>query len=112
MQAFRGRGPDRGVQRRLAVAAGARDCVGALSWLVLAYGHMLFHLHIDAIVFYLPFLPLVFAMIAVRLQTVSLRAWPRQIRSRGGAASRSAAVQSAATRPVLADVVGGSVDRA
>jgi hypothetical protein len=39
---------------------------------------MINHAHIDAIVFYLPFLPLVFAMIAVRIETVSRRAWPRR----------------------------------
>jgi hypothetical protein len=75
LQAFRGRQADAAVMRRLAVAAGI-GLLGAWSWLVLAYGHMVFHLHIDAIVFYLPFLPLVYAMIALRLQAVSLRAWP------------------------------------
>jgi hypothetical protein len=82
VQAFRGRQADAALQRRLAVAAGL-GLAGAWSWLVLAYGHMVFHLHIDTIVFYLPFLPLVFAMIALRVQAVSLRAWPA--RSGGGA---------------------------
>ena len=39
-----------------------------MSWLVLAYGHMINHAHIDAIVFYLPFLPFVFAVLALRTQ--------------------------------------------
>lgn len=69
-RAFRGKGEDAAVQRRLAVAAGI-SLAGALSWLVLAYGHMIVHFHIDAIVFYLPFLPLVFAMIALRVSTAT-----------------------------------------
>jgi hypothetical protein len=75
VQAFRGRQADAALQRRLAVAAGL-GLAGAWSWLVLAYGHMVFHLHIDTVVFYLPFLPLVYVMIALRVQAVSLRAWP------------------------------------
>ena len=73
--AFRAPAATSAIQRRLAVAAGI-SLVGALSWLVLAFGHMVQHPHINAIVFYVPFLPLVFAMIALRLQAVSRRAWP------------------------------------
>lgn len=69
-RAFRGKGADAALQRRLAVAAGI-SLAGALSWLVLAYGHMIVHFHVDAIVFYLPFLPLVFAMIALRVATAT-----------------------------------------
>jgi hypothetical protein len=67
-RAFRGRGADAAVQRRLAVAA-AIGLAGAMSWMVLAFGHMIVHPHVDAIVFYLPFLPLVFAMVALRVAT-------------------------------------------
>jgi hypothetical protein len=74
-QAFRGRGPNPQLQLRLALSAGL-GLVGALSWLILAYGHMIHHPHLNAIVFYLPFLPFVFAMIALRIQEVWLRAWP------------------------------------
>lgn len=76
MQAVRGRQEDAAVQRRLAVSAGL-GLLGGLSWLVLAYGHMINHAHIDAIVFYLPFLPLVFAMIGLRLETMARRGGPR-----------------------------------
>ncbi|MGY1804702.1 hypothetical protein ACI78T_15585 [Blastococcus sp. SYSU D00922] len=72
IQAVRGRQEDAAVQRRLAVAAGL-GLLGALSWLVLAYGHMIYHAHIDSIVFCLPFLPLVFAMIGLRVETISRR---------------------------------------
>jgi hypothetical protein len=74
-QAFRGRGPNPQLMRRLALSAGL-GLLGALSWLALAYGHMIHHPHLNAIVFYLPFLPFVFAMIALRVQAVWLRAWP------------------------------------
>ena len=83
-RAFRGKGADAALQRRLAVAAGI-SLAGALSWLVLAYGHMIVHFHVDAIVFYLPFLPLVFAMIAVRVATAG-RATPRSEDVEPGAA--------------------------
>jgi hypothetical protein len=76
VQAYRGRQEDAAVQRRLALSAGI-GLLGGLSWLVLAYGHMIHHTHMNSIVFYLPFLPLVFAMLAVRAETVSRRAWPR-----------------------------------
>ena len=69
-RAFRGKGADADLQRKLSVAAGL-SLMGAMSWLVLAYGHMIVHFHIDAIVFYLPFLPLVFAMIALRVATAA-----------------------------------------
>lgn len=68
--AFRGRTESAAIQRRLAVA-GALALVGALSWLGLAFGHMVQHPHINAIVFYVPFLPLVFAMIALRVSTAT-----------------------------------------
>ncbi|RBY89829.1 hypothetical protein [Blastococcus sp. TF02A-26] len=74
VEAYRGRRPDAALQRRLAVAGGL-GLAGALSWLVLAYGHMINHVHIDAIVFYLPFLPVVFLMIALRTAEVSRRVW-------------------------------------
>lgn len=111
VQAFRGRQADAAIQRRLAVAAGL-GLLGAWSWLVLAYGHMVFHLHIDTIVFYLPFLPLVYVMIAIRVQTISLRAWPRR------SAARRASPDPVELPPVppsrvreLAGAVGGPVDR-
>jgi hypothetical protein len=63
------------LQRRLALSAGL-GFVGALSWLILAYGRMIHHPHLNAIVFYLPFLPFVCAMTALRVQEVWLRAWP------------------------------------
>jgi hypothetical protein len=53
------------LERRLALGAGV-GLVGAMSWLVLAYGHMVNHPHIDAIVFYVPFLPFCFALLVVR----------------------------------------------
>jgi hypothetical protein len=74
-QAVRGRGPNPQLQRRLALSAGL-GLIGALSWLILAYGHMIHHPHLNAIVFYLPFLPFVFAMIALRVQAFWLRVWP------------------------------------
>ncbi len=73
--ARRSEAEDGPTQRRLAVAAGL-GLAGASSWLVLAYGHMIHHPHINAIVFYISFLPFVFAMIAVRVETVSRRLWP------------------------------------
>ncbi len=82
-QAWRGRQMDAGTQRRLA-AAGAIGLVGALSWQVLAYGHMIHHPHLDAIVFYLPFLPIVFAMVALRVETISRRAWPVRVAPNAG----------------------------
>ncbi|MDP5182817.1 hypothetical protein QOZ88_09205 [Blastococcus sp. BMG 814] len=87
-QAVRGRQEDAAVQRRLALSAGIA-LAGGMSWLVLAYGHMIHHAHMDSIVFYLPFLPLVFAMIALRVQTISHRAWPTR---------SDAAVEEAAPR--------------
>jgi hypothetical protein len=103
-QAYRGRQEDAAVQRRLALAAGL-GLLGALSWLVLAYGHMINHTHIDAIVFYLPFLPLVFGMIAVRIETVSRRAWPR--RPAADADRRSGSGQSPVDAgPPVHDLVG------
>lgn len=90
VQAVRGRQEDAAVQRRLALSAGI-GLAGGMSWMVLAYGHMIHHPHIDSIVFYLPFLPVVFAMISLRVQTVSRRAWPRQgDDAEGGAAPRRA----------------------
>lgn len=68
--AWRGRISDAAVQRRLAVMGGV-SLLGTMSWLTLGFGHMIAHPHIDAIVFYLPFLPVVFAMIAVRVATFS-----------------------------------------
>jgi hypothetical protein len=50
------------LEDRLAVAAGI-GLVGAMSWLVLAYGHAINHPHIDAIVFYVPFLPFCYALL-------------------------------------------------
>jgi hypothetical protein len=63
--------------RRLAVAGGI-SLAGAMSWLTLAFGHMINHPHLDAIVFYLPFLPVVFGMIALRAETLAARIWPRR----------------------------------
>lgn len=97
VQAVRGRQADAALQRRLAVAAGI-GLAGGASWLLLAYGHMMFHLHIDAIVFYLPFLPLLYAMIAVRLQTVSLRAWPYRSKARPQSVWHTDALPPAAPR--------------
>jgi hypothetical protein len=77
--AFRDRTAAGLVQRRLVLAAGI-GLLGAMSWMVLAYGHMIDHRHIDAIVFYIPFLPLVFAAMALR---VGLRD-QRPSRSTGG----------------------------
>jgi hypothetical protein len=74
-QAWRGRTGDAQIQRRLALAGGM-GLVGAMSWLVLAYGHMIHHPHLNAIAFHLPFLPFVFAMIAMRAQQFWLRVWP------------------------------------
>lgn len=91
-QAFRGRGPNPQLQRRLALSAGL-GLLGALSWLVLAYGHMIHHPHLNAIVFYLPFLPFVFAMIALRAQAFWLRVWPPK-----QAAGRTPAATSAGQR--------------
>jgi hypothetical protein len=50
------------VEERLAVATGI-GLVGALSWLVLAYGHAINHAHLDAIVFYIPFLPFCYSLL-------------------------------------------------
>jgi hypothetical protein len=110
-QAFRGRQADAAIQRRLAVASGI-GLVGAASWLVLAYGHMVFHLHLDTIVFYLPFLPLVLGMIALRLQTISLRAWPHRAALRGDALLRRDLLPPVPPRRErdLADVGGRAVD--
>ncbi|MEI4272305.1 hypothetical protein TEK04_11290 [Klenkia sp. LSe6-5] len=99
IQAWRGRQVDAPLQRRLAVAAGL-GLLGAFSWMLLAVGHMLDHPHLDTIVFYLPFLPFVFAMISVRLATISYRAWPSH---RGGQEHAGGAVlreASGTRRPV------------
>ena len=74
-QAWRGRQPDALMQRRLALSAGI-GFLGAMSWYVLAYGHMIHHPHIDSILFSLPFLPFVFGMIALRVDTLARRVWP------------------------------------
>jgi hypothetical protein len=50
------------LEDRLAVAAGI-GLIGAMSWLILAYGHAINHPHIDAIVFYVPFLPFCYALL-------------------------------------------------
>jgi hypothetical protein len=105
VQAYRGRQEDAAVQRRLALAAGL-GLLGALSWLVLAYGHMIHHAHIDAIVFYLPFLPLVFAMIAVRIETVSRRAWPRRAAADAAPRRGGAGQPPAPVGPQVHDLVG------
>jgi hypothetical protein len=74
-RAYRGKGADVDLQRRLSLAGGLA-LLGALSWLVLGFGHMVRHPHIDAIVYYLPFLPLVFLMVAMRVASFSHRLWP------------------------------------
>ena len=66
------------LQRRLAVAAGL-GLLGGLSWMVLGYGHMINHPHLEAIVFYVPFLPLLFAMIALRVQSRYRRPRPQSL---------------------------------
>jgi hypothetical protein len=83
-RAFRGKGADAPTQRRLAVAAGI-GLLGAMSWMTLAFGHMIVHPHIDAIVFYLPFLPLVFAMVALRAATALRGRAARGAQPAGGA---------------------------
>lgn len=73
-RAARGRGAAPLVMRRLAVAAGI-GLVGGLSWLVLAFGHSIHHWRLNGLVFYVAFLPFVFAMIGLWVQTTSQRPW-------------------------------------
>ncbi len=42
--------------------------VGGFSWLVVGYGHSFIHTHINSIIFYLPFLPQAYVVIAQELQ--------------------------------------------
>lgn len=107
--AFRGRISDAPTQRRLAVAGGV-SLAGALSWLVLAFGHMVQHPHIDSIVFYIPFLPFVFAMIALRIETVARRAWPR--RQTFGTARHALLTDDTARQPRVPELAMSSGPRA
>ena len=92
--AFRDRTVPGLVQRRLAVATGI-GFLGALSWMVLAYGHMIDHRHIDAIVFYIPFLPLVFASLAYQVGLRTRRPFRQEV---GGGQRRSERLED----PVMA----------
>lgn len=54
------------VERRLAVATVVALSAG-LSWLVLGFGHMVNHHHVDSVVFALPFLPFAYALVGLRV---------------------------------------------
>jgi hypothetical protein len=56
--------------------------LGAMSWMILGFGHMIAHPHLDVVVFYLPFLPLVYAVVALRVATVARRVRPGQVAER------------------------------
>ena len=74
-QALGRRTEDYAVQRRLAVAAGV-GLIGGISWLLLAFGHSIHHWRLNGLVFYVAFLPLVFAMLGVRIESVLRRVRP------------------------------------
>ena len=74
-QALGRRTEDYALQRRLAVAAGVGLLAG-MSWLLLAFGHSIHHWRLNGLVFYVAFLPFVFAMVAVRVESVSRRIRP------------------------------------